>query len=62
MYTVYGDASGSESREKATVVACFMNLANNWVDFDERWRKMLKEYEVPYLHMREFAHSVGPFK
>jgi hypothetical protein len=61
MSTVYGDGSGSESGERATVVACFFNSAKNWDEFDRRWRALLERFQVPYLHMREFAHSVGPF-
>jgi hypothetical protein len=61
MFAVYGDASGAEADEKATVVACFLNSVKNSIDFDERWRAMLEKHQVPYLHMREFAHSIGPF-
>ncbi len=61
MYTVYGDASGSEDRDRATVVACFMHSVQGWIEWDIEWQELLKAYDVPYLHMREFAHSVGPF-
>jgi len=60
--TFYADASGSEHDQAVTVVAGFINSANNWVDFDREWRAFLDLYGVPYLHMKEFAHSKGPFE
>lgn len=60
MWTVYGDAGGSR-REPATVVGCFLNSAENWTAFHSDWKALLQAYCVPYLHMKEYAHSVGPF-
>lgn len=62
MLTVYGDCSGSERSQRAIVVACWMNSGQYWVEFDEKWKSFLSTYDVPYHHMREFAHSVGPYK
>src|SRR5207302_8550496 len=31
------------------------------IQFEAAWRAVLADFSVPYLHMKEFAHSVGAF-
>ena len=61
MLTAYFDASGG-AEQHSVVIAGFVQTANNWVEFEREWRVFLDRYQVPYLHMSEFAHSTGRFK
>jgi hypothetical protein len=42
-------------------VAGWVSKGPRWSTFDADWRIALASFNVPYLHMREFAHSTGPF-
>ena len=55
------DASGDESSQLIIVVAGFISSAGDWVDFSKRWTERLQEDGISYMHMKEFAHSVGQF-
>jgi hypothetical protein len=59
----YFDDSGDEDdpQEKAASLAGYVATAENWQYFEEEWRKVLKDHDVPYLHMKEFAPCIGPF-
>lgn len=61
MFTCYFDASGGVDRGR-TIVAGFIGQVSQWELFDVDWRLLLAKYEVPYFHMKEFAHSTGPYK
>lgn len=61
MLTAYFDASGSPNREVVTVVAGFLSTSEKWHQFDNCWKAVLSEFEVPYFHMRQYAHSRGIF-
>lgn len=41
--------------------ACDADPAD-WLEFERRWRIALEENRVPYLHMKEFSGSRGPYK
>jgi hypothetical protein len=60
--TAYFDASGGVEHP-AVIVAGYISTVGKWNQFDGEWRKALgrREFNVPYFHMKEFAHSVGPF-
>ncbi len=60
MLRCYFDAS-YDSPATVTVVSGWVASTAAWERFDTDWRILLAQYEVPYFHMREFAHSVGPF-
>jgi hypothetical protein len=60
MFIVYSDASGGRSLG-VTIVSGWISEKVQWGLFDIDWRLLLAKYDVPYFHMREFAHSVGPF-
>jgi len=63
MLTAYFDASGQEHDQPVVVVAGWVQTAKTWCEFEKEWKScLLEKYEVPYLHMKEFAHSNGPFK
>lgn len=58
MLTSYSD----DSRQKGFVVlAGWIASAEDWIAFEVNWKIFLASYNVPYLHMKEFAHSVGPY-
>jgi hypothetical protein len=59
--TVAFDASGDESSQLIMVVAGFMSSAKDWEDFSIKWVSRLKEDDLTYMHMKEFAHSAGQF-
>jgi len=60
MFTCYFDAS-YDSPISITVVSGWVASSAAWERFDADWRILLAQYDIPYFHMREFAHSVGPF-
>lgn len=60
MLTCYFDAS-YDSPISITVVSGWVASSAAWEQFDADWRILLAQYDIPYFHMREFAHSVGPF-
>ena|SRR5437016_4805627 len=62
MFTAYYDASGQGSdKEGALVVAGVVATEDKHIQFEAAWRAVLGDFSVPYLHMKEFAHSVGAF-
>jgi hypothetical protein len=60
--TGYFDASGGKEHP-IVIVAGYLSTVGKWKRFDTEWRKILKrkEFNVPYFHMNEFAHSTGAF-
>ena len=36
--------------------------AKEWDNFEIDWKLFLASYKVSYFHMREFAHSRGPYE
>jgi len=58
-FSAYFDASLGDG---ITVVAGWLGTTVAWESFDVDWRILLAQYDVPYFHMREFAHSTGAFK
>lgn len=61
MLTAFCDASGGPD-QGIMVVAGWISSVAEWERFDADWRLLLAKYEVPYFHMKEFAHSKGPFE
>jgi hypothetical protein len=44
------------------VVAGFLSPEKLWLnEFEPRWAKLLKKFDIPYFRMEEFAHFKGPF-
>lgn len=61
MFTCYFDEAGGDDHG-FTVVAGFMASVEQWDSFEIDWKLFLIKYDVPYMHMLEFAHCSGPFK
>jgi hypothetical protein len=57
----YFDAS-YDSPKTVTIVSGWVATTGQWERFDADWKILLAKYDVPYFHMREFAHSRGPFQ
>jgi hypothetical protein len=59
----YFDNSGDEPDRQHNMLTVGGFLANEaqWEKFEAAWRKNLENFGLPYLHMREFAHFLGPF-
>ena len=57
----YFDESGSEELPGYFGVAGFVGSDYQWSVFDRLWEEALEITGAPYLHMREFAHSVDAF-
>ena len=59
----YFDESGKEDDPQfatsAISVAGYVASADSWRDIEDRWQAVLNlpDFDVPYLHMKEFAHS-----
>lgn len=59
-FAAYFDASGGLS-DSAKVVAGYIARVEDWERFDADWRLVLANANVPYFHMKEFAHFKGPY-
>jgi len=55
----YSDAIGTVNSEHALVVSGFVSTTEKWMRFEKCWTQILKLFDVPYFHMKEFAHSTG---
>jgi hypothetical protein len=60
MLTGYFDEGVRE--DLFTVICGFASTVDQWDSFEVDWTLFLASYGVPYFHMEEFAHSIGPFK
>lgn len=62
-YRAYLDDSGesSDPNETITCVAGCVSTDDAWSEFDAEWKETLARFEMPYLHMKEYSASVGPF-
>ncbi|MGP8049966.1 MAG: DUF3800 domain-containing protein [Desulfobaccales bacterium] len=60
----YFDDSGDEDdpQAMASSLCGYIGHLENWQYFENEWQKTLKSHDVPYLHMKEFAHFKKPFK
>jgi Protein of unknown function (DUF3800) len=61
-FTAYFDDSGSPDEGICLGVAGFVSTNAKWTVFEDAWQSALRQYDIEYFHMREYAHSVGQFK
>ena len=47
--------------KKTCSLSGYIASVDNWNSFERDWNKVLAEYEIPYLHMKDFAHFKKPF-
>jgi hypothetical protein len=62
--TAYCDETGDtkDPSQKWVGMAGFVASSARWQSLEHKWKFILKEFRVPYFHMKEFAPSVGVFK
>src|SRR5437870_680727 len=60
--SVYLDTSGAQDNDDPMVAVGFLATDQQWRRFQRDWDAMLSRHGVPYLHMREFAHSKTPYE
>ncbi len=62
MYTAYYDASNKESdTDRPLVVVGLLSTVTSWARLEREWNEVLADFQVPYLHMREFAPCTKVF-
>lgn len=61
MFTSYFDSSHSGQGKGVWVVSGWLATVERWERFAVDWKLVLAKYNVPYFHMKEFAHSRGAF-
>ena len=63
MLRAYYDAAGSEDDGGgALTVVGLLSTEKKWLRFEQDWNRVLRDFGVPYFHMKEFAPSTGPFE
>jgi hypothetical protein len=62
MLIAYFDESGHSRQTDFVSMAACVGRYDQWKMLDQQWNAALAKHRAPYLHMREFAHSIGPFK
>jgi hypothetical protein len=61
MFETYCDEAGG--LDHGFIAVCgWLASVERWRQFEIDWKAMLATYDVPYLHMKEFAHFKGPFE
>ena len=62
MLIAYFDESGHSRQTDFVSMAACVGRYDQWKTFDQQWNAALAKHNAPYLHMREYAHSIGPFE
>jgi hypothetical protein len=64
MLTGFFDETGSSKDPTQRIVGMggLLAPATGWETFERKWKRALKEFDVPYFHMKEFAHSTNVFE
>jgi Protein of unknown function (DUF3800) len=60
--TAYYDESGTHGDSPLTVLAGFVGHANDWVDFEREWRKILKKHNITHVRAKHLFHRQGQHK
>jgi len=61
LFTCYFDESGAPEDSAFVVVSGYLSSVLEWEQFNRRWRDVLAKYDVPFFHLKDFAHSRGAF-
>jgi hypothetical protein len=64
MLTGYFDETGHSKDPTQRIVGMggLLAPASGWETFEHKWKRALKEFDIPYFHMKEFAHSTDVFE
>jgi len=57
----YFDESGTDAKGPAFVVAGYVATTAQWLAFEERWRKTLKDFNVQTFHMHDLEQRCVEF-
>lgn len=60
--TVYMDESGTHTDSPVMVLGGRVAKLGQWIDFDHKWRRLLKRYDLPYFHGTEFRSRTDTFR
>jgi Protein of unknown function (DUF3800) len=60
----YFDETGhsSDVRQSFNGMAGFLAQSSQWDRLEHKWKATLKLFQIPFFHMKDFAHSTGHFK
>jgi Protein of unknown function (DUF3800) len=56
-----GDPADKRSTQDFFSVAGYLAPVSSWEPFEIRWREVLSEFDIPYLHMKELHFRTGAF-
>lgn len=66
VFRAYGDDSlrsdGVKQLPAVCTFAAVVATHDVWSRFERAWNAVMRQHGVPYLHMREFTQSVGPYE
>src|SRR5678815_4369685 len=64
MLQAFFDDSGKSTDPTETVCGIGDAVAplDAWEALESEWKSVLEKFRVPYLHMKEYAHSTGVFQ
>jgi hypothetical protein len=54
----YMDETGHSKDEKQRFVGMggLVAPAQNWTEFERKWKQTLKDFRIPFFHMKDFAN------
>ena len=59
--TTYIDESGTHG-SSTMLMACLVGRLGQWVQFDPKWKRHLRDNGLTYYHSKKMKHSQGEFK
>jgi hypothetical protein len=64
MLTAFMDETGhpDDPNSKFVGMAGLLAPSNNWERFEKQWKALLKRYDLPFFHMKDYAHSRKAFE
>jgi hypothetical protein len=62
MEYLFLDESGKLADSDFVCLAGYISDDDGWSQFSEKWGKLLLQYKIPYVHMKEMVHIKGPYK
>lgn len=64
MLSAYFDETGHsrDERQLFNGMAGVLAPAGHWGAFEEKWRRTLKDFKIPFFHMKDFASFKGFFE
>jgi len=62
LYRAYLDDSGNPNEHSFLTIAGYVADVDGWRHFERRWAGVLRKYNAPYMHMKEFGDPKGLFQ